>query len=77
MATMIVDGSKSLAQNLISVNPEKDVCAWMQNNLDGSHHPALNTDVAKYDGDRQAWTLLSEEAKPDLYVFHTNIAHDR
>ena len=52
----------------ISDNSADDVAAWMQNRLDGSIHPALNTDDSNiiYDPDKQAWALLKELEKPDL-----------
>ena len=42
----------------------------MQNRLDGTVHPALNTDVDGliYDNDREKFTLLAEDNPFDLYV---------
>ena len=52
----------------ISDNSADDVAAWMENRLDGSIHPALNTDDPNiiYDPDKQVWALLKEIEKPDL-----------
>ena len=53
----------------ISDNPTNDTAAWMQNRLDGSIHPALNTDnpLVIYDEDKHNFTLHKDEYKPDLY----------
>lgn len=54
---------------VISDNPVDDAPIWMQNRLDGSIHSALNTSHPNitYDSDKQAWTILKETVKPDLY----------
>lgn len=54
---------------VISDNPVDDAPIWMHNRLDGSIHPALNTADPNitYDSYKQAFDLLKEVAKPDLY----------
>jgi len=51
-----------------SDNPANDAAAWMQNRLDGTIHPALNTDnpYIIYDNYKQAFAILKDEDKPDL-----------
>ena len=53
------------------VNPEDSVkvpVAWMQNHLDGRHHPALNTENPNvvYQSDKQAFVLLEDKPSLDL-----------
>lgn len=52
----------------ISDNPANDAAAWMHNRLDGSIHPALNTDNPHitYDNYKQAFALLTDQKEPDL-----------
>ena len=52
----------------ISDNSAGDTAAWMQNRLDGSHHPALNTDDENivYSREEELFVLLKDEVKPDL-----------
>ena len=58
----------------LSVNvmecPVEDAAKWMQNRLDGTIHPAFNTDVDGliYDSDKQKFALLADDAPLDLYV---------
>ena len=53
----------------ISVNSANDAAAWMQNRLDGSIHPALNTDDANiiYDNSTHAFALFEDKNDLDLY----------
>ena len=46
----------------------------MQNRLDGTIHPALNTDIdgLVYDSDKEKFALLAEDAPLDLYVRRYN-----
>lgn len=50
--------------------PVDDAGRWMQNRLDGTIHPAFNTDVdgLVYDEDKEKFTLLADDACLDLYV---------
>lgn len=58
----------------LSVNvtdyPVDDAGRWMQNRLDGTVHPAFNTDVDGlcYDSDRGKFALLADHDQLDLYV---------
>ena len=55
----------------LSVNvteyPVADAGRWMQNRLDGTIHPAFNTDDFVYDSDKDNFALLADKAKLDLY----------
>ena len=57
----------------LSVNvteyPVDDAGRWMQNRLDGTIHPAFNTDVdgLVYDSDKEKFALLADKAPLDLY----------
>ena len=56
----------------LSVNvteyPVDDAGRWMQNHLDGTLHPALNTDIdgLVYNSDKKKFTLLADDAPLDL-----------
>ena len=56
----------------ISDNSANDAAAWMHNRLDRSIHLALNTDNPHIadDNDKQAFALLTDEKKLDLYGKH-------
>ncbi len=50
--------------------PVVDAGRWMQNRLDGTLHPAFNTDIdgVVYDSDKEKFALLADDAPLDLYV---------
>ena len=50
--------------------PVKDAGRWMQSRLDGTIHPAFSTDVdgLVYDGDKDKFALLADDAPLDLCV---------
>lgn len=51
-----------------SDNSAQDTVAWMQNNLDGRHHPALNTGNPNivYQRDKQLFALREDKSSLDL-----------
>lgn len=50
--------------------PVNDAGRWMQNRLDGTIHPALNTDTdgLAYDNDKEKFALLADNEPFNLYV---------
>lgn len=54
----------------VSEYPVDDAGRWMQHRLDGTIHPALNTEVdgLVYDSDKQKFALLADDAPLSLYV---------
>lgn len=68
-----MEGSNSTLSNGAAVNvtgyPIDDAGRWMQNRLDGTIHPAFNTDVdgLVYDSDKEKFALLADKAPLDLY----------
>ena len=55
--------------------PIDDARRWMQNRLDGTIHPAFNTDAdgLVYDNDKEKFALLAEDAPINLYMRLTKI----
>ncbi|KAI4261054.1 MAG: hypothetical protein L6R42_003739 [Xanthoria sp. 1 TBL-2021] len=62
----------------LSDSPADDAAAWMQNRLDGTYHPALNTDdpCIFYNKEKARFDLLSDAAKPNLQTIYQE-AEDR
>lgn len=63
MQSLTLRDSKSFGDCLsLSNNPVDDAAAWMQNRLDGSCHPALNTDDPNvfYDKGKEEFSLLRD-----------------
>lgn len=50
--------------------PVHDAGIWMQNRLDGTIHPALNTDSdgLAYDTDKEKFALLADNEPFNMYV---------
>ena len=59
--------------------PVDDAGRWMQNRLDGTIHPAFNTDVdgLVYDSDKGKFALLADHDPFDLYVRRYENQSDR
>ncbi|KAL8980794.1 MAG: hypothetical protein Q9205_004223, partial [Flavoplaca limonia] len=73
MQSLTLRDSKSFGDCLsLSDNPVDDAAAWMQNRLDGSCHPALNTDDPNifYDKGKDQFSLLRDLTSPDLQVIY-------
>ncbi|KAL8894995.1 MAG: hypothetical protein Q9192_003908 [Flavoplaca navasiana] len=73
MQSLTLRDSKSFGDCLsLSNNPVDDAAAWMQNRLDGSCHPALNTDDPNifYDKPKDQFSLLRELTSADLQVIY-------
>lgn len=68
-STLISANPVDLSVNVTEF-PVDDAGRWMQNRLDGTIHPALNTDVdgLVYDSDKEKFALLADDAPLDLYV---------
>ena len=64
-ATSVVDLSVNVAEY-----PVDDAGKWMKNRLDGTIHPAFNTDIdgLVYNEDKKRFALLGDDAPLDLYV---------
>ena len=69
MQSLTLRDAKSFGDCLsLSKNPVDDAAAWMRNRLDGSCHPALDTDDPDvfYDKGKDKFGLLKDPARPDL-----------
>lgn len=55
---------------LISDNSANDAPAWMLNRLDGSHHPALNTNIPDlgWESSKNAFAIFKDTERPDKSV---------
>ena len=60
--------SSNISMN-VTEYPVDDAGRWMQNRLDGTIHPAFDTDVdgLVYDSDKEKFALLADKAPLDLY----------
>lgn len=70
MQSIAIGASRSVGSRglRLSGSPVDDAAAWMQNRLDGTHHPALNTDnpYIFYNDQNARFHLLADRARPDL-----------
>ncbi len=73
-ATSVVDLSANVTEY-----PVDDAGKWMQNRLDGTIHPAFNTDIdgLVYNEDKEKFALLGDDAPLDLYVRRCEHRHDK